>query len=175
MFNLYAGTLQWLDWVILFFCAAGLIYGIGRGFMREIAEVAEFSVLIYLVMEFYPKVSDLFQGAVKGQFSQYLPLVTLIAVSVVVGFVIHLIDSFLRRLLSTTLISPLRMLGGALLGAFHGLLLSGLTAQILILAPVERIQTAFHPGGSVLGGKILTVAPRVHQTVERAVRLIQKI
>ena len=174
MVNIVIRQLEWVDWLILGGIFLGFIYGVVKGFMREIAEILETAGLIYSIFEFYPRIADFLKPSAGPTLGPFVGILSFVASAAVFAFVISLADSFLRPILKTTLILPLRLLGGALLGAVHGLLLVGLLLHALTLVPVPQIQSKLSAGNSLFGLRAMQIIPQIHDRVGRAVTFFRQ-
>ena len=175
MLNLMLGQFSWVDWLIFGSLLLGFLYGVVKGFMREIAEILETAGLIFLVLEFQPRLIRWISPSAGQSLTPFIPLLSFVAVFAVFAFAISFVDGFLRPILKTTLLTPLRLLGGALLGAVHGLLFAALLLSGLTYVPVPRIQADLSPGHSLFGPRAMEVVPRVHHLVSQVVVFVRQM
>ncbi len=160
----------WIDWVTFLLFVIGVIYGAKRGLMREVAEILEVILVTCLVLEYFPTVGNsllsLFSKAPR-----FIPdLTAYLLTTLVFGVIMILIDQRTQKWAKVQMIKPLRLLGGALLGGFHFLLLWSFISQPLSLLPLAVIQSVYERGSSYSGRPILGLAPSVHGWVADSIR-----
>lgn len=161
----FLGHFQWIDWLALFFVIGGVIYGIRKGLMGEVAEIVELTIVICLVHGNYEKLI-FFLDKNFGQLpSESLPVISFIVTATLVWFVVAYIASRLKSLVHTETSTFLRMLGGALFGAVHFILLLSFLLQALYLMPLRATKKIFELGGSLSGYYLARVTPSLYHFI----------
>ena len=154
---------RWVDWFTTAFFVTGLLYGIKQGLLREIVEILEAVLVVFVVFHFYKKAGAFITSQVKVLPGKYAYFSAFVVIAGALLYAVKIIDGFLSKLLHTNLFAPLRLFGGAALGVAHVLLLWSLFAAGISLLPVGKMQRAFEPGASQTGHKIRQIAPEVYQ------------
>jgi uncharacterized membrane protein required for colicin V production len=162
-------SLTWIDWTVIAFLFVGLFYGMKKGLMREIAVVFEMFVITYIVFQYYGPLADFFESHVPALSSIYAGAFVYVVILMALFFICRLLDSLLQKWLKTTLVAPLRVLGGALLGAVHFLILLSLLCQAVLLMPVHSVRKVFTAGNSYFGFQVSKLAPDIHADIQQAV------
>lgn len=162
----------WLDWVALTIFILGLLYGIRKGMMRMLAEIVEMTFVIYMTMEIYPKVAYYLVNNISNLSTKIATPISFLVTLCLAWVFTAIIDGYLRKLLQTQLIFPVKLLGGAILGCLGSLLVLGIFVQIINLMPVAHWKKPFQSGYSVTGKYLLGVLPRTHEIVASPATLL---
>jgi uncharacterized membrane protein required for colicin V production len=162
-------SLTWIDWSVIAFIFIGLFYGMKKGLMREIAVVFEMFIVTYIVFQYYGPLADFLESRIPALSSVYAGAVVYVVILAALFFILRLVDSILQKWLKTTLVAPLRILGGAILGVVHFLILLSLLTQTVLLMPVQPVRKVFTPGNSYFGYQVSKLAPDIHAGMQQAV------
>lgn len=153
---------HWMDWVLLFAVALGVIYGAVKGLWREAAKSLELLLLTLLVMELYPKVTYFLNTSAKLQLNFATPVAYLITVALG-SLMMIFIDGYLRKTMHTTVVPAIRITGGAFFGFINAVLVIGLLSQAIFLWPIPSVKRIFQEGATYFCHKALNVAPKAHE------------
>lgn len=111
--------MNWLDIIILITLVAGVIGGIGTGFIRGLASLIGLIVGIILAGKYYPTVAS-WLGFIKNE--DVAKFIAFGLILVVVMIVAGILGSILRRVASAIMLGCLDRLGGAVLGLVMGVI-----------------------------------------------------
>lgn len=165
---------KWVDWLTILVLILGLIYGIKKGLLREIVEILEAVFIIFIVFSQYKKVAfflgEYFSFVPQG----FTPLAAFTVLTLPLWILVAFLDGRLTRLFHTKTIGPIRIIGGALLGCFHLLLLWSFISQPLLMMPFPRVRRVYEEGSSYTGDKVRKFAPRVYVSLTEAMKFWAK-
>ncbi len=165
---------QWVDWVTILVLILGILYGIKKGLMRELAEILEAVFILFIVFSYYKKLAFFIRDYFPFIPDGFAPAVAFSVLIIPLWFAVAFIDGKLAQLFHTKTIGPVRIIGGGLLGCFHIFLLWSFISQPIILMPVYRIRRVYEDGNSYTGDKVRTFAPRVYATLSQAMKFWEK-
>ncbi len=152
----------WVDWFTAGMIIIGLVYGSQNGMMREVVEIMETIVLVFIVLHYYPELVKMMQL----HFNKLPPAATAvfvyILISAAVWTVIYFIDKHFRKLVKAEAPKLIKVGGGALLGMTHTVILWSFLSQMIVMTPARPVRRAYEKGNSVTGHAVLTLAPRIH-------------
>ena len=159
------GRFQGLDWLVVILLVIGMVCGMKKGLLRELVEIFELGIIITLVFEYYPGLASIlriFLAKLPGGYPEFLAFIFLTAL---VWFAVRFLDGLVQKWIETKVIAPLRIAGGALLGAAHAFLMLSFFAQALLLLPSAALRRPFEPGNSRTGHWVAISAPAVYELV----------
>ena len=153
---------QWVDWFTMAFGLIGMIYGMRRGLMREIIEILELVIIIFLIFTYSPTTTALFDTYLPQMTHRAIQPLGFILTTAFFWFAIAFIDGYLRKAVHAKMTGLVRTAGGALFGALHFIIIWSVISQALILMPMPYLTKLYEPGNSVSGEKIKNLAPKIH-------------
>lgn len=151
----------WIDWIAVFGVFLGFIWGVKQGIMRMIVEIAELMLVIFLVMLVYKNLAGFLSNILGSGAYKVAEPIAFFLTTAIVFLAVAFIDSFLKKLMHTEVVAPLRILGGAILGMIHSILLLGLLTQAVLTWPFWGTKKVFEPGNSKFGSALRVVVPVV--------------
>lgn len=156
---------QWVDWFALLFLVLGVLYGIQQGLMSEIAEILQIMVVIFLTFLSYKKLQKFLTPVFEElRFSvRFYEGISYILAGMVIWIAAGLLFKVLSKNFHTKAAKPLHYLGGAVLGAFHLIIIFSFICQAIMLLPYRKAQTAFAKEASFTGAYVIDLAPRINQ------------
>lgn len=113
--------LIWIDVVILMIVAASCLFGLGRGFVREILSLLAWIAAILIARVYAQSLSPLFASWVESETMQYVVAFALLFIAVLVAGAV-VIQMFTRLIDVTGLKLTDRLLGG-LFGVARGIVI----------------------------------------------------
>ena len=158
--------LSWLDWFAAVLLVIGFLYGMKRGFIREIIEILETCVLIIVVFHFKTDVTAFLQLR-AGIPAEFASPVAFLALAIPTWWIIHWIDYRLSKLMHSKLTPLIKVVGGMVLGIVHVSLLLSFVSQVIILIPVQSLRRVFSEGASIAGPMLTNLAPSVYEAVSK--------
>ncbi|MBN1687870.1 MAG: CvpA family protein [Candidatus Omnitrophica bacterium] len=167
--------LEWVDWLAFTFLILGILYGLKKGFLRELVEIAEMVLIVYLVMGIYEKIAAVIRAQTKKIPYDSADAVAYIFSGIVIWFVVMVIDNYGKKLFHAKAIKPIHYTGGAILGFFHWLLIYSFICLGLSFMPFWPVKMVFEVGNSYIGYKIVKIAPLVYEFVSLPVQFLQNL
>ncbi len=165
---------QWLDWITFVSVLLGLFMGMKKGLLREMVEIFELLIVITIVFEYTPEIAFLLKTGWTKISEGYARALAFFLLAVAVLLAVHFLDKIMQNWAHTQMIAPLRMVGGALLGGFHVLLLLSFFSQPILAIPVPAIRHLYQPENSLVGYGLSFLAPKAHQEMMQPIRLLQQ-
>lgn len=167
---------QWVDWFALLFLVLGILYGIQQGMMSEIAEILQIMVVIFLTFLFYEQIQKLLlpvfeKVSLPQKFHEGMAY---ILTGMTIWIIAGLIYKFLRKRFHTQAAKPLHYIGGAVLGAFHLIIIFSFLCQSVMLLPYRKAQIAFAKDTSFTGAYVIALAPRINEMFQVPGKLMKK-
>ena len=156
---------NWVDWFTLGFIILGVVYGSRKGFMREIVEILELFLVIFLSYDYKGFLFSFLRSLFPKMTSRMLEPTVLMLSFIFFALLIAFIDRYLQKIAHAQTAAPLKIIGGGLLGAMQFMLVWSLISQVLILAPYIHVAKAYEKENSVSGKNIETMAPAVYQAL----------
>jgi len=173
VWNAILSQLKWVDWFAGLFLVLGIIYGIKNGFMAEIAEIMELTVVIFFVFEYDDWLAVLLKNHVKWLPGDSVPVTSFILLAAAVWLTVGLTVRYLKKLVHAEVVKSIKMIGGAVLGGFHLLLIFSFISQAIILLPSAKLRKVYEQGVSYSGYMIAQLAPTVHKVLAEPIHQLQ--
>lgn len=167
--NLYK-SMQGPDWFTVLFVIVGIFYGMRKGLMRELVEIFEFVVIIFLTFAYLEIVVSILSNSLSIP-SEKLAPVAFVLGAWVIWMAVAYLDKTLQKLLVSKLPEFIKTLGGTALGVIHLLLIWSFLSQAIILIPSEKTKEVYAEKKSLTGAKVRDLAPRVYRTVADYIHL----
>jgi len=161
---------QWIDWLACLFVLAGLIYGIRKGFMSILGRILQLMVVVTLTLEFYGKLNALVKPYLGNIPPETAKPIAFVAAGIVFWLLVGLIAKYLAKIISAQTSSLLKILGGALGGAFYGFLLLSFISQALMASSFENFKKVYDEKASYTGFALARMAPKLHRLVTRPIQ-----
>lgn len=165
---------QWVDWFTLIFLLIGFFYGIRKGLMRELAEILEVVIVMFLAMKYAGPMENFIRDAVAFIPKDYAPGVAFILTTAGIGFLVLFIDRYLSKWFQAKAAGALRVVGGALLGLAHAMLFWSLMSHAILLLPLPKLKPIYESGKSYTGAAVKEIVPKVYNTVNGVLAAWQK-
>jgi len=164
---------HWLDWMVVAFIIGGLFDGVKKGFLRELFLLLETVLGVYVVMEFFPKIAHYLRETFPKQQVNIYDIVAFLLLTIAVFLIIHAIDKIVHKWFRTEIYKPVKLIGGAVLGALHFLVILSLMTQLVLQIPMTQMQRSFQPGRSLFGYQMPGIAATIHEQINTAVEWVQ--
>lgn len=171
MWRALLSRLDWVDWFTAGFIILGLAYGSRKGLMRELVEVLELALIIFLSFTYREVFVSFLKSILPSFTNRMLEPLVLIMTLLIFWVLIAFIDRYLQKTIHAKTSSGLKGIGGAFVGAFHFLLIWSLISQIIIATPYFNLSQQYDKGNSVTGEKVRDFAPAVHIVINAIPRL----
>ncbi len=155
--------MNWLDYVFLAIIAVTAIYGIFKGFVKQVIGLAAVVAGLVLAVFYYERAAGIFIGLVKNRLVANFLGFTLVFVLVLVA------GGILGHLLTKAMIGPLAFVN-RLFGALFGIVTAVLACGILVFALVSFEMARPAVRTSVLAPACLGVARAVVHVVPKDLR-----
>lgn len=185
MWRSLAERFSWVDFMTCAFLVLGIIYGLKKGLFAEILETFMTALALNFSIQYFEAPAEGVNHHLTGfraahpdtiysrMISPLDPGVVKFAVFLCVS-VIFLLAFYwgvfkLRKVIHTTLIAWLRLLGGALLGALHFMILWSWLAFALILLPTDLAHSFHAESGSITGQFIKKLPSRIQKLLDYAI------
>lgn len=162
-------SFKWIDWLAIGFMFFGVLGGMKKGLMRQAGLIAETCVVIYIVFQYYGTIASVMSEYVPKAVGIYLETVIYLLALILIYFIMLFVDGLLKKGIQTTLVGPVRVLGGAILGLFHSLMVLSLLCQAILLLPIRSVIKNFEPGHSYFGPTVAKLAPTIEEGMQRAI------
>ncbi len=157
----------WLDWLAVIFVVVGIFYGMRKGFMPMLGEIIQLMIVLTITLEFYDRIIELIKTYVDILPEDTLKPASFVVTGLLTWLVCDFILKFLGKLLSAQTSAPLKLLGGAVGGAFYLWLFLSFISQAIILSSWDSIKTIYEKGNSYVGVPLAETAPRIHSLLTR--------
>ena len=154
---------DWIDIAFAIFVLIGLVYGARKGLMRELAEIFELLIFNFLVYRFFEKIIIVLSNNFPGLSQGVTAPAGFILTAMAVGVILTVIDSYLKRLVHTQLIAPIRVLGGMILGVCQWVFLLSFISQAILLLPIGSLHKTYLKGNSHTGQWMAKLSPEVYK------------
>ena len=168
----FMSTFYWIDYVAFLFAVAGLIYGMKAGMMAELGEILQLSIVIFLTLAYFRKVVFFLANYFPSLPHVSVAPVSFILTAVAVWFVASFIFGLLKKVMHANVSAPVRILGGALLGIFHLLLILSFMCQALLLMPTKHTKKMFEQGTSYTGYYLSNMAPQIYKIFREPMKFL---
>lgn len=126
---------NWLDLILLVILGLSVLFGVLKGFIRQIIGILAVVVGLILAVNFYPVVSDFFSQWISNRTLSYFIAFIVIFISVLC------LGGILSFLFSKVIKGPLKFVNNALgggLGLLKGLLICGVIVFALLVFPFNK-------------------------------------
>ena len=166
--------INWIDWITVAFVLLGIVYGIRKGFLRMIAEILEFMVILYVTFFCQKPLADFLSNTASLLTPRAAEPVAFIVIALPIWFLIAVLDRHMQKWVHGKLTGIARGLGGAFLGGFYFILIWSFISQAVILYPYGGLSKLYKTGGSVTGTKIKALAPVLYSIVMNPEKTLEK-
>lgn len=174
IWNVLFGHFHLVDWITSVFALIGLFYGLKQGFFRCLAVTLETTPLLWFVMSFYKKIGGIIGQNLTFIGEGYARPIAYIALLLVGGILMILLDGRLKTIFHTKLANPIRAIGGAVSGVIFLLLIWSLVATIFVIWPLAKLHKPFAEGGSKTGVYVARFAPFVYSALVNPSEIMKK-
>ncbi|MEN6561418.1 MAG: CvpA family protein [Acidobacteriota bacterium] len=155
--------MNWLDYVILAIVVLTAIYGIFKGFVKQVIGLVAVIAGLILAVIYYAQASGIFRGFVKNRaVCNFLAFLLIFVLVLVAG-------TILGHLLTKAMVGPLAF-ANRLFGAVFGVISAVLVCGIVVFALVSFEMAKPAVETSVLAPACLGVARAVVHTVPKDLR-----
>jgi len=164
-----------VDYFTVIFLIVGFVYGAKQGLMREIGEVIEVLIVLYVTIHLYESAVSFMKTISKQLPLEWAKPTAFFVIMAVVWLIILIIDTYGRKMMHTQMIAPIRVLGGAALGTIHSMLIMSVVCFGLALVPIRGVKNQFDNGQSITGPLLIKVAPAMHEfLIDQVEKLSEK-
>lgn len=163
-------SMQGPDWFTVLFVILGIFYGMRKGLMRELVEIFEFIIIIFLTFTYLEVAKNILSNHLSISPEKLAPVAFVLGAWVLWMAVAYL-DKALQKLFVSKLPEFIKTLGGAALGVIHLLLIWSFLSQAMILIPSGKTKEVYAEKKSLTGAKVRDLAPQVYQTIAGYVHL----
>jgi len=129
-----------LDYVLLVITLVSAVYGLVRGFFKEVISLVSFILGIYLAIKFSDEVSNLFAKVITNEFYRYILAVFLIFIGVI--FIGFLCNKIMHAIMTFTGFGFFDHLLGGVFGVARGLLFGLLIVFLVDISPLNEMSWA---------------------------------
>ena len=165
MWRTLLAQFDWVDWFTVGFVILGIAYGSRKGFMREIVEITELLLVIFLAYT-YKEIFFSFLKTILPSFTNRILEPVVLSVSLTLfWFLVAFLDGHLQKVIHAKTLPGLKVTGGAFLGILHFLLIWSLISQILIVMPYLKFSKMYEKGNSVSGQSIKEFIPFIYDVL----------
>lgn len=155
--------MNWLDYVLLAIIVLTAIYGIFKGFVKQVISLVAVIAGLILAVLYYAQAAGIFMGLVKNRLvSNFLAFLLIFLIVLVAG-------AIFGHLLTKAMVGPLAF-ANRLFGAIFGVITAVLVCGILVFALVSFEMAKPAVETSVLAPACLGVARAVVHTVPKDLR-----
>jgi len=155
--------MNWLDYVLLAIIVLTAIYGIFKGFVKQVLGLVAVIAGLILAVLYYAQAAGIFMGLVKNRLvSNFLAFLLIFLIVLVAG-------AIFGHLLTKAMVGPLAF-ANRLFGAIFGVITAVLVCGILVFALVSFEMAKPAVETSVLAPACLGVARAVVHTVPKDLR-----
>lgn len=166
---------QWVDWFTLGFVLLGIVYGSRRGLMRELVEILELILIVFLTYKYKDSVLGFVKAIVPSFTERTLESVCFIITGLFFWFLIAFADGYLQKAVHSKSTPSLKWFGGAVVGVFHFLIIWSLISQALISVPFFSLARLYEPGNSLTGQTVNQIAPLIYQAINDPAKLLPEV
>ncbi len=167
-----------VDIVIIFILAFFFISGLKRGLIRQVLDIVGIVAAFIGAFYFAHYLATYFESSLRLPYRMAL-VVSALVIFISILILFHLIGLLFKKVASITLMGPFDRIGGAIFGAFKGVLLVSLILVILFNIPLphdfkeelraDPLATALYPVLPMLFNLIMSHSP-ARLNFERIVR-----
>ena len=150
----------WLDIVFLVAFGLGVVMGLRRGLASVMPRVLEVMTAQVVALEYGKLVSEFIQSRIQISFF-VVHFVVFSALAVTAIVTIRVLFQVVSAFATFDFKSPLKGVGGAVLGGLHYFLFLGLVSSLLILIPLPFIQDTYS-SRSISGPFLAESSVQVH-------------
>lgn len=124
-----------LDIVLIVIVSLSILFGIIKGFIRELLSLAFFIMAVVLAFLFYHEVGDMFMSSVKSRdISNFAGFITIFVVVLIIGTVI---TYFAKKVFTIGPLKGVDKIMGGVFGLLRGILISAIIVFALVAFPVN--------------------------------------
>lgn len=124
-----------LDIVLIVIVSLSILFGIIKGFIRELLSLAFFILAVVLAFLFYHEVGDMFMSSVKSRdISNFAGFITIFVVVLIIGTVI---TYFAKKVFTIGPLKGVDKIMGGVFGLLRGILISAIIVFALVAFPVN--------------------------------------
>ena len=129
------GMLNFLDLILILILFLSILFGILKGFIRELFSLAFFIIGVVLSFLFYYEVGELFLPQLKNrEVSNFAGFITIFVVVSIVG---SLVTYLIKKLFTLGPLKNIDMILGGVFGLLRGILIVSIIVFALIVFPVN--------------------------------------
>ncbi len=130
-----SGGLNTLDIIVIVIMAVSILFGILKGFIRELFSLVFFIVAVVLSFLFYSEVGSLFMPQIKNRdISNFVGFITIFVVVLVIGAVV---TYFIKKIFAIGPLKTIDVILGGVFGLLRGVLISSILLFALVAFPVD--------------------------------------
>lgn len=124
-----------LDIVLVIIVALSILFGIIKGFTRELLSLAFFIIAVVLAFLFYYEVGSIYMSVLKDRdASNFAGFITIFVLVLTMGAVV---TYFVKKIFTIGPLKAIDMIWGGLFGLFRGILIASIIVFALIVYPVN--------------------------------------
>jgi len=124
-----------LDIILIIILALSILFGILKGFIRELFSLAFFIIAVVLSFLFYYEVGDMYMSGLKNRdVSNFAGFITIFVLVLIVGAVV---TYFVKKIFTIGPLKAIDMILGGLFGLLRGILITSIIVFALIVFPVN--------------------------------------
>lgn len=128
-------SLNILDIIILVIAALSIIFGIIKGFIREVLSLAFFAIAVVLSFLFYSQAGDvIFKFVENRNISNFAGFISIFTIVLIAG---SIITYLVKKLLTVGPLQAVDRIMGGVFGLLRGVAISGIIVFLLIAFPVN--------------------------------------
>jgi membrane protein required for colicin V production len=129
------GMLNFLDILLIIILFLSILFGILKGFIRELFSLAFFIIGVVLAFLFYYEVGELFMPYLKNrEVSNFIGFITIFVLVLMVG---SLVTYLIKKLFTLGPLKNIDMILGGVFGLLRGILIASIIVFALIVFPVN--------------------------------------
>jgi len=130
------GALNILDIVIIFILLVSILFGILKGFIRELFSLAFFIVAVVLSFLFYHDMGNMFVPHLKNRdVANFAGFITIFTLVLVIGAVV---TYFIKKIFTLGPLKTIDIILGGVFGLLRGILISSVILFALLAFPVDN-------------------------------------
>ncbi|NIM17875.1 MAG: hypothetical protein GTO45_38360 [Candidatus Aminicenantes bacterium] len=127
--------LNTLDIIFIVILTVSILFGILKGFIRELFSLVFFIVAVVLSFLFYSEVGNLFMPQIKNRdISNFVGFITIFVVVLIIGAVV---TYFLKKIFTIGPLKTIDVILGGVFGLLRGILISSIILFALVAFPVN--------------------------------------
>lgn len=124
-----------MDIVLIIIVSLSILFGIIKGFIRELLSLAFFIIAVVLAFLFYHEMGDVFMSSVKSRdISNFCGFITIFVVVLIIGTVI---TYFAKKVFTIGPLKGVDKILGGVFGLIRGILISAIIVFSLVAFPVN--------------------------------------